>query len=327
MTRPQPPVPAGDPTGGAGASRRDAARRGDDPAGQGRGTATGRPDMGVRWRTHRGTLVLLVVSVLVLVWALLALGRDPVPAAEDFGTVPVEVAMTSTGTSDDESSVEQGTGSTDSTDEGAPGGGTVDEASGEDASAGPDSAAATAGPATDDRPRIEPPARRPATLDEATRAARSSADRVPVQLQVGAVGLDVPLDAVGVQDDGQMQIPEDADRAGWYRFGPAPGDDRGSTVISGHVDDRSGPGAFLALTDVAEGDEVVVEAADGSRTAYTVVSLRTVAKPELAVQEVFRRDGDPVLQLITCTGPWSPETRRYTDNLVITAVPVDAGDP
>src|SRR5690606_36706803 len=167
-------------------------------------------------------LVLLVVSVLVLVWALVALGRDPVQAAEDFGTVPVEVAMSSTGTSDDESFVEQGTASTDSTDStdaGAADGGTADQATGQDASGGPDAEAATAGPATDAGLRIAPPARRPATLDEVIRAARSTADRVPVQLQVGAIDLDVPLDAVGVQDDGQMQIPEDADRAGWYRFG------------------------------------------------------------------------------------------------------------
>lgn len=323
MTRPQRSVPAGgDPTGGAGASRRDAARRGDDPAGQARGTVTGRPDKGARWRIDRGTVGLLVGSVLLLVWALLALGRDPVPAAEDFGEVPVEVAMTSPATATDETSTPDGPDRTAADDAGST----------EDGAVGPNEPVEDTGPAdgaaapeasSDATSRFDPPARRPATLDEATRAAASAADRAPVRLRVGAVGLDVPLDAVGVQDDGQMQIPEDADRAGWYRYGPAPGSDQGSAVISGHVDDRSGPGAFLALTDVSEGDEVVVEAADGSRTAYTVVSLRTVAKPELAVQEVFRRDGDHLLQLITCTGPWSPDTRRYTDNLVITAAPVD----
>ncbi|MGC5583496.1 sortase domain-containing protein [Ornithinimicrobium sp. W1665] len=338
MTRPQPPVPTGDPTGGAGASRRDAARRGDDPAGQGRGTATGRPNQGARWRIDRGSFGLLVGSVLLLVWALVALGRDPVPAAEDFGDVPVEVAMTSTGTpaggDDPASTATPADGATGTPGEDAGTDGTSADDAGADA--GSDDAGADAGPGDDAAAtrspsaatsRFTPPATRPATLEEATRAASSAADRAPVRLQVGAVGLDVPLDAVGVQDDGQMRIPEDADRAGWYRFGPAPGSDQGSAVISGHVDDRSGPGAFLALTDVSEGDEVVVEAADGSSTAYTVVSLRTVAKPELAVQEVFRRDGEPVLQLITCTGPWSPDTRRYTDNLVITAVPVDAGEP
>ena len=33
-----------------------------------------------------------------------------------------------------------------------------------------------------------------------------------------------------------MDLPEDVDRVGWYRFGPAPGAD-GSAVLAGHVDD------------------------------------------------------------------------------------------
>ena len=309
MTTPPSPVPTGgNPTGGGGSPRRGTARG--EGAEQQVDSSAGGPVRAFWRRVGAVPLGVLVGSVLLLVVALVGLTRDPVPAAEDFGEVPVEVAMTSTGTPAEQ--------------DGAAGEApSADEA--QDAPAGEteDGSAADADPSP--RPAVEPPARRPAGLDGLAAATRAAADRVPVRLEVGSVDLDVPLDQVGVQDDGQMQIPEDADRAGWYRYGPAPGADAGSTVISGHVDDRDSPGAFLALTNVAEGDEVTVEAADGTRTAYRIVSLRTVAKPELAVQEVFRRDGPHVLQLITCTGPWSPDTRRYTDNLVITAEPVADG--
>lgn len=164
---------------------------------------------------------------------------------------------------------------------------------------------------------IPSPERSPATLPTARERSE------PVRLMVPSVGLEVALEPVGVTADGQMEIPDDADRAGWYRHGPAPGDAKGSVVMAAHVDSKAGPGAFLALTEVAEGDEVVVVLADGTRAAYRIVGGEQVAKTDLAVDELFSRDGDPVLRLVTCTGEWSPRMGQYTDNLVISAVPVE----
>lgn len=144
----------------------------------------------------------------------------------------------------------------------------------------------------------------------------------PVRLTVPSLELEVAVDAVAIREDGQMEIPDEGDRAGWYRHGPAPGSDQGSVVMASHVDTRTGPAAFFALTEVVEGAEVVVELDDGTRTTYEVVGGEQVAKTDLAVDEIFRRDGDPVLRLVTCTGEWSPRMGHYTDNLVITAVPV-----
>lgn len=145
----------------------------------------------------------------------------------------------------------------------------------------------------------------------------------PVRLRIPGVDLDVPLSPVGVAKDGQMEIPEDADRAGWYRHGPRPGDDAGSAVIAGHVDDLNGPGAFLSLTDVVEGDDALVELTDGTTLHYVITDRQTVDKRELDLSTLFDRDGDPVLRMVTCTGPWSDRLGHYTDNLVLTAEPVE----
>lgn len=144
----------------------------------------------------------------------------------------------------------------------------------------------------------------------------------PVRLTVPSVGLEVTVEGVGVRADGQMEIPDEGDRAGWYRHGPRPGAETGSVVVAAHVDTVTGPGAFLALTGVTEGDEVEVELSDGTSTTYRIVGGEQVAKSDLAVDDLFRRDGDPVLRLVTCTGDWSPQAGSYTDNLVISAVPV-----
>lgn len=163
---------------------------------------------------------------------------------------------------------------------------------------------------------LAPPGRSSAALPPVRERA------VPVKVTIPSLDLEVAIDPVAIAPDGQMEIPEEPDRAGWYRYGPAPGSPVGSVVLAGHVDTTTGPGAFLELTRIVEGAEVVVQMADGSVTTYQVVGGENVAKSDLPVDEIFRRDGDPVLRLVTCSGDWSPRTGHYTDNLVVTAVPV-----
>ncbi|GAA5159473.1 class F sortase [Ornithinimicrobium tianjinense] len=179
-----------------------------------------------------------------------------------------------------------------------------------------DGATAEDGPTTTSAAALPRPGRSSAALQPAQERA------VPVRLTVPSVGLEVAIDPVAITEDGQMEIPERPDRAGWYRYGPAPGSTSGSVVVAGHVDTTTGPGAFLALGRVEAGAEVVVELDDGTSTAYRIVGGESVAKTDLAVDEIFRRDGDPVLRLVTCAGDWSPRTGHYTDNLVVTAVPL-----
>lgn len=239
---------------------------------------------------RRVDLVALVVAAACLVatgWAVRGLLQDRVPEPADFGTAATVVL--------------------------------------------PDPATVTVPPGTAGDPSATRPASRPAATDPAgglPRPGRLSASPPPVEqrtrpvrLTVPSVDLDVRVDPVGLAEDGQMEIPDAGDRAGWYRYGPAPGSEEGSVVIASHVDTRSGPGAFLALGRVQEGAAVEVELEDGTRLTYRVVAGAQVAKRELAVDEVFRRDGSPVLRLVTCSGRWDPRLGHYTDNLVLTAEP------
>ena len=144
----------------------------------------------------------------------------------------------------------------------------------------------------------------------------------PVRLAVPARGVDPAVDPVGVEPDGQMAIPADVDRVGWYRFGPAPGDD-GSAVIAGHVDDRDqGLGAMAPLRDATVGDEVVVTDAAGTPSRWRVVSREVIQKQVLPLDRLFAREGPPRLTLITCGGPFLAEFGSYRDNVVVVAEPV-----
>jgi sortase (surface protein transpeptidase) len=158
------------------------------------------------------------------------------------------------------------------------------------------------------------------TRDAGPPAARSSVP--PARVTVPSLGVDAPVDAVGIDPDGQMELPEDVARVGWYRFGPEPGA-VGSAVLAGHVDDREqGPGALFRLRDAAVGDELTVTDAAGTATRWRVVSRELITKQVLPVERIFARDGAPRLTLITCGGPFLPEYSSYRDNVVVVAEPV-----
>jgi sortase (surface protein transpeptidase) len=159
------------------------------------------------------------------------------------------------------------------------------------------------------------------TTRDASPAAAVTAP-APARITVPARGVDAPVDAVGIAADGQMELPDDVARVGWYRFGPVPGA-AGSAVLAGHVDDsEQGRGALFPLADAAVGDEVAVTDAAGATTRWRVVSRELITKQVLPVDRIFARDGAPRLTLVTCGGPFLPEFRSYRDNVVVVAEPI-----
>ncbi|MCF6525829.1 class F sortase [Streptomyces sp. JJ36] len=138
------------------------------------------------------------------------------------------------------------------------------------------------------------------------------------------LGVRATVVPVGVTDGGDLAVPGDARRVGWYRFGGVPAPDGGSTVLVGHVDSRSrGLGALAALRSVRRGDRVGIRLSGGDREHYRVTARRSVAKERFPAR-VFRRSGPSALTLVTCTGPFLPERGGYQRILLVTAVPAAA---
>jgi LPXTG-site transpeptidase (sortase) family protein len=144
----------------------------------------------------------------------------------------------------------------------------------------------------------------------------------PARLRIGTIAVAAPVVAVGVDERGEMAVPDDVRTVGWYRFGPRPGATSGSSVLSGHVDDRvQGRGAFAELADVKPGDPVEVELADGTPLGYRVRTIERVAKDALPTDRLFARSGPPRITLITCGGAFDWTARTHTENVVVTAEP------
>ncbi|WP_065570375.1 class F sortase [Microbacterium oleivorans] len=147
-----------------------------------------------------------------------------------------------------------------------------------------------------------------------------AAPPAPERLTIRSLDVDMPVEPVGVKDTGEMQIPERPSSAGWYRFGSAPADGEGTTVIAAHVDDREyGIGPLAALRDARPGEIVAVTDADGTVTDYVTESVTYIPRAELPVDRLFTREGRRMLAVITCGGDFDQQTRTYSDNVVLIA--------
>jgi hypothetical protein len=144
----------------------------------------------------------------------------------------------------------------------------------------------------------------------------------PTRLTIDALGVDMPVTDVGIDPAGLMELPVDPAVAGWYRYGPDAAAGQGHIVVSAHVDAPGYPiGPLARLRDVGAGATVVVGAADGSTRTWVVESLTYYEKAALPIDEIFAREGEPRLVIVTCGGPFDSATGRYRDNVVAIATP------
>lgn len=142
----------------------------------------------------------------------------------------------------------------------------------------------------------------------------------PVALGIDKIGVDTRLIGLRKGQQGELQVPENPQRAGWYSQGFAPGDD-GPAVLVGHVDSYRGPGIFARLHELAAGDTVTIRRADGTLSGWLVERVETFAKRDFPTEDVYVGDGTPSLRLVTCGGEFDAKAKSYLSNVVVFAVP------
>ena len=149
----------------------------------------------------------------------------------------------------------------------------------------------------------------------------------PTGVRIDKLGVQAPVDAVGVYEDGSVEIPDDVSRVGWYRFGADPAQGQGSTVIVGHRDGfDQGRGAFYSISALDVGDTIDVTLEDGSDREYEVVAREVIAKEILPTSDLFAEEGPERLTLISCIGYFDRSADGYRENVVVTAVPIGSDE-
>jgi hypothetical protein len=146
----------------------------------------------------------------------------------------------------------------------------------------------------------------------------------PMVLGIGEIGVLHPVRAVGLEDNGELEVPDETE-IGWYRYGAAPGQP-GATVLAAHVTWNRTTGPFLRLGELEPGQRVNLALDDGSQRVYEVVERTMYDKDALPAERIWRTTGPETLVLITCGGDFNPEIRRYRQNIVVYAVPVEQNE-
>jgi sortase (surface protein transpeptidase) len=141
---------------------------------------------------------------------------------------------------------------------------------------------------------------------------------LPVSLSIPGIDVQTRLTKLGLQEDGSVEVPTNADLAGWYQKGPVPGA-HGSSVILGHVDSTSGPAVFYRLRELQPGDPLEVRLDDGTTVSFEVHSIATYANEDFPAQKVYGRTGRPELNLVTCGGDYDSANGGYQSNVVVNA--------
>jgi sortase (surface protein transpeptidase) len=167
-------------------------------------------------------------------------------------------------------------------------------------------------------PRAEPSLS--ATAESTSNAPGGLPRSVPVRLDIPSISAHSTLVPLGLNLDHTVQVPPVSTpmQAGWYEFGPTPGE-IGPAVILGHVDGDKQPGIFYHLRDVPISARIDVTRADGRIVTYFVRHIEQIAKDEFPRDAVYGDTSEPELRLITCGGSFDRSTRNYRDNIIVYA--------
>lgn len=168
--------------------------------------------------------------------------------------------------------------------------------------------------------QLDPPTSTAPTGASAAKAA-PLAPSPPVRLRIPALGIDTPVNPIGLNPDGTLAVPQPGphlNQAAWFKNSPTPGQP-GASIIEGHVDSVEGESVFWKLGSIKLGDQIIVDRTDGTRLVFTVKAVRDYSKSRFPTMAVYGGNlSQPTLRLITCSD-FDPAIHHHTGDEVVYA--------
>ncbi|WP_432142233.1 class F sortase [Streptomyces sp. bgisy084] len=142
----------------------------------------------------------------------------------------------------------------------------------------------------------------------------------PKRVSIPQIAVDAPFTQLTIGPTGQLNAPPGNDKnlVGWYKDGAAPGE-RGSAIIAGHVDTKTGPAVFLQLESLKPGALINITREDGIIASFKVDSVETFNKARFPNERVYADTPTAQLRVITCGGAYDRKVKDYVDNVVVFA--------
>lgn len=143
---------------------------------------------------------------------------------------------------------------------------------------------------------------------------------LPVRITIPRIHVNAPVEPLGQNADGSVEVPTltRPNLAGWYKYGPTPGQ-KGAAVVLGHVDAHRHQAVFFRLGSLRRGDHIHVTRRGGSIATFVVDSVVPVAKDRFPTQSVYGKTKYAALRVITCGGRYDKKTMHYLGNIIVYA--------
>ena len=150
----------------------------------------------------------------------------------------------------------------------------------------------------------------------------------PTRISIPSIGVSAPIMPVGLASDGTLGTPplSNANLAGWYSRGPAPGE-LGPAVLVGHVDGPRGASVFYRLSSLRPGQTVQITLQSHRIATFTIYSVEAYPKNRFPAARIFGDYSRPGLRLITCGGKFVGGATGYADNVVVYATLTSEAEP
>ena len=161
------------------------------------------------------------------------------------------------------------------------------------------------------------------TRDDAANGSKNGAAKIigkkefPKVLNIPKLGINAEVQFVGLNSKDEMGVPSNNNDVAWFDPGVVPGE-KGSAVIAGHMNGRSGePAVFWDLHKLKIGDDVYVVDNSGNKKHFQVVSVEKYRTNSAPMEKIFGLSGGAYLNLVTCGGMWDRTENTYDERLVV----------
>lgn len=143
----------------------------------------------------------------------------------------------------------------------------------------------------------------------------------PKRIEIQKIGVLAKVLDVGIDREGQIDVPVNLYDVGWYTGSSNPHESHGSAIIVGHIGGLYLPGVFDKLKELKSDDEISVVMGDNSIINYSVKEKNLLDASEMNMSSYLSYDikKPAKLILITCGGRVDPTTRTYLGRVVVTA--------
>lgn len=154
-------------------------------------------------------------------------------------------------------------------------------------------------------------------VDPTVHQTTTSRPGIPRTIKIPTINVDAPVESVGMDSEGAMDVPSKSENTAWFDMGYRPGQ-VGNAVIDGHYDKSDGkPAVFWNIGKLQSGDKIILTDDAGKELTFAVTKIAKYPYDTFPIKEVFGDASTPMLNLITCHGQWNKDSKNYSERLVV----------